>query len=399
MKKVKLGIIGMGNMGSQHYMNVLSGACPEIEVVAVSDINSERLEWAEATNKQHRLKDNAIPTLSLFTDSSELISSGLCDAVIVATPHYSHPTYSIEAMRNGLHVMCEKPVGVYVAQAREMIYEADRHPELKFAAMFNQRTNWLYKKVKEIMDSGELGEMRRTVWLITNWYRPQAYYNSSPWRATWVGEGGGVLLNQCPHNLDLWQWICGMPSKVYAKMGFGKWHDIEVEDDVMACVEFPNGATGMFVASTADIPGNNRLEIVCDKGTVICDGSKIILHKLDMSETEFSKTNNEPYAYPHYTTEILAADSENQQHIGVLNAFAAAILKDEPLIADGREGINSLMISNAMHLSAWTNREVNIPFDEDQHLALLEERIKSSKTNENAKYVFSEFNKTHSKIL
>jgi predicted dehydrogenase len=399
MKKVRLGIIGMGNMGSQHYMNILSGKCPELEVVAVSDINSERLEWARTTNLEHMLKDPTVPELKLFENSSELIASGLADAVIVATPHYSHPAYSIEAMKHGLHVMCEKPVGVYIAQVREMIEEADKHPELKFAAMFNQRTNCLYRKIKEIMDSGELGEMRRTVWLITNWYRPQAYYNSSPWRATWAGEGGGVLLNQCPHNLDLWQWICGMPSKVYAKIGFGKWRDIEVDDDVMACVEYPNGATGMFVATTADIPGNNRLEIVCDKGTIICDASRVMLHRLEISESQFSKINKEPYAYPHSTTEIVETDGKNEQHIGVLNAFAAAILRDEPLVADGREGINSLMISNAMHLSAWTNREVDIPFNEDQHYALLEERIRSSKAKSDVKYVFSEFNKTHSKIL
>jgi predicted dehydrogenase len=399
MKKVRLGIIGMGNMGSQHYMNVLSGKCPETEVVAVSDINPERLAWAEATNKEHMLKDSSIPELALFSDSAELIKSGLIDAVIVATPHYSHPAYSIEAMKHGLHVMCEKPVGVYVSQVREMIEEADKHPNLKFAAMFNQRTNCLYRKIKEIMDSGELGEMRRTVWLITNWYRPQAYYNSSSWRATWSGEGGGVLLNQCPHNLDLWQWICGMPCKVYAKIGFGKWHDIEVEDDVMACVEYPNGATGMFVASTADVPGNNRLEIVCDKGTIICDSSSVILHRLEMSESEFSKINKEPYAYPHYTTEVVQTDGKNEQHIGVLNSFAGAILRDEPLVADGREGINSLMISNAMHLSAWTNREVDIPFDENEHLSLFEQRVISSRKKENTSYVFSEFNKTHGKIL
>ncbi len=399
MRKIQLGIIGLGNIGAQHYRNILDGKCPEIEVTAVCDINPDRLKWVSDTYAEYQKDAASIPYPKMFSDASEMIKSGTCEAIVVAVPHYDHPRYTIEAFRHGLHVMCEKPAGVYTQQVREMIAEADKHPELKFGMMFNQRTNCVYRKMKEILDSGELGELRRTNWIITNWYRPEAYYNSSEWRATWAGEGGGVLLNQCPHNLDLWQWLCGMPSRVYAKIGFGKWHDIEVDDEATVIVEYPNGATGSFITSTADYPGTNRLEIVCDQGSLICENNKITMHKLDVSESAFTKVNKSPYEAPRLTTSVVETDNRNVQHPEVLNAFAASILRGEPLVADGREGINALLISNAMHLSAWTGREVEIPFDEDLFKSLLDERIKTSKKKENTTYIFSEFNKTHKRIL
>ncbi len=391
MKKVRLGILGMGNMGSGHLDNVLRGKCSEIEVTAVADCNPARLEWTKShvAVRQGEHPEWNIPTPACFASGEEMFASGLVDAVVIAIPHYGHPVYAIKAMQAGLHVMCEKPAGVYTLQVREMMAEADRHPELKFGMMFNQRTNHIYRKVKEIMDSGELGAIKRTSWIITNWYRPQAYYDSGAWRATWSGEGGGVLLNQCPHNLDLWQWICGMPKTIDVKMHFGKWHDIEVEDDVTAYVEYENGATGTFITTTGDAPGTNRFEIVCDGGTIITDGGSITLIKLETPESEFSKTNKTAFACPKGQRIQVETDGENPQHIGVLNAFAGAILRDEPMVADGREGINGLTISNAMHLSAWTGKPVNLPFDEEQYRDLLMERVKTSRRKEDVEAVFS----------
>ena len=398
MKKVRLGIIGCGNMGSQHYSNVLNGNCPEIDVVAIADVNPDRLEWAKETCRKGRERNPDISELVLFSDASEMLSSGLIDAVIISIPHYDHPRYAIEAFQNGVHVMCEKPAGVYTLQVREMISEADKHPELKFGMMFNQRTNCLYRKMKEIIDSGELGELKRSTWIITNWYRPQAYYDSGEWRATWAGEGGGVLLNQCPHNLDLWQWLCGMPTKVYAKMKFGKYHNIEVEDDVVATVEFENGAMGSFITSTADTPGTNRLEIVFDGGSLICEKGSLTYKKLGCKESEFSKMNTATYSSPACESIDVVTDGKNPQHVGVLNAFAAAILRDEPLVADGREGLNGLLLSNAMHLSAWMGKEIDMPFDEQLFKDLLDEKVKTSCRKENVKYVFSEFDKNHGNL-
>ena len=391
MKKVRVGILGVGNMGSGHLENVLKGHCPEIEITAVCDTNPARLDFVRERVEKYRAEnpDKPIADIACFADGDEMFGSGLVDAVIIAIPHYGHPEYCIKAMQAGLHTMCEKPAGVYTLQVREMMEEADRHPELKFGMMFNQRTNHVYRKVKEIMDSGELGAIKRTSWIITNWYRPQAYYDSGAWRATWSGEGGGVLLNQCPHNLDLFQWICGMPVKVESKMHFGKWHDIEVEDDVTTYLEYANGATGTFITTTGDTPGTNRLEIVCDGGTVITDGGSITLIKLDKTESEFSRTNKTPFAAPRPQRIPVETDGKNFQHVGVMNAFAAAILRDEPLVADGREGINGLTLSNAMHLSAWTGGPVELPFDEEKYRDLLFEHVKTSRRKEGVESVFA----------
>ena len=384
MSTVKLGIIGVGNMGSGHIANILAGRCPEIEVAAVADINPARLEYAQSK----------IPGVAVFNTAEEMLDSGLVEAVIVAVPHYFHPKYVMECFKRGIHVMCEKPAGVYTKQVKEM-NEAAKSAGVVFGMMFNQRTDCLYRKMRELVQSGTYGNIRRTNWIITNWYRPQAYYDSGAWRATWSGEGGGVLLNQCPHNLDLWQWICGMPKKVYTRMYFGKWHDIEVEDDVTTFVEYPNGATGTFITSTGDAPGSNRFEITMDGARIIADGRKLLLTELEMPEPEFTKINKSSFAAPKSTTVEVETDGKNEQHSGVLNAFAGAILRGEPLVAGGEEGIKGLTISNAMHLSAWLGKEIEIPFDDELYYNELMKRVKTSRRKEGVESVFSDTSGTY----
>lgn len=373
MNQVRLGIIGVGNMGSGHIGNIVSGLCPEITVTAVADLNPDRLAWAREALGEG---------LACFDNAEAMLDSGLIDAVLVATPHYDHPRYAIEGFRRGLHVMVEKPAGVYTAQVREM-NEAAAKANVVFAVMFNQRTDHVYRKMRELVQGGTLGAIRRTSWIITDWYRPQAYYNSGAWRATWSGEGGGVLLNQCPHNLDLWQWICGLPVKVDAHLHFGKWHDIEVEDDVTTYVEYENGATGIFVTTTGDVPGSNRFEITLDGGKLVAEGGKLLLWKLAVPEPEFSRTNTVPFAQPDKEFEEVETDGESLQHVGVLNAFAAAILRGEPLIAGGQEGIRGLTLSNAMHLSAWLGKPVTLPLDEKLYYDELMKRVQTSRRKEN----------------
>ncbi len=371
MKDVRLGIIGIGNMGSHHAKNVLDSKVEGLMLTAVADIKQERLEWAKQALGE---------SVARFDSAEKLIDSGLCDAVLVAVPHYDHPKYSIMAMEAGLHVMCEKPAGVYTEQVLEMNTVADECGVV-FALMMNQRTNCVYRKMREIVKSGEMGEIRRTSWIITDWYRPEAYYRSGDWRATWSGEGGGVLLNQCPHNLDLWQWICGMPKTVIAKMHFGKWHDIEVEDDVTAYVEYANGATGTFVTTTGDTPGTNRFEITFEKGKLVAENGTLTLWKSqnDMTEKEFSDTNTDPFGHIDFIKSEPETDGENTQHTGVLRAFADAIREGKPLVADGREGIYGLTLSNAMHLSAFLGKEIEI--EELDHALYRKELMKRVATS------------------
>ena len=372
-EKVKIGIIGLGNIGTTHARNIREGKCPECELVAICDLKEERLRWA---------KENLGDDILFFKDAEEMMDSGKIQAVMVCIPHYFHPVYAIKAMQRGLHVMVEKPAGVYGKQVLEMNAEADRHPELKFGVMFNQRTNCIYRKMREIVQSGKYGKIRRSNWLITNWYRSQAYYDSGDWRATWSGEGGGVLLNQSPHQLDMWQWICGMPKKVSAQLHFGLWHDIEVEDDVTCYVEYENGATGVFITSTGDGHGSNRFEIQLDKCTLIAENDTLKVIEYETSVPEFSKTNKEPFGWINTKEIDPELDGLNEQHVGVVNAWAAAILRNEPLVADGREGINGVTLSNAMHLSAFLGRPVELPLDHELYYEELMKRVKTSRRKE-----------------
>ena len=382
MEKIKLGIIGIGNMGSGHANNIKNGKCPEIELVAIADINSDRLNWAK--------EQNYAENITYFNTAEEMLDSGIINSCLVAVPHYDHTKYAIECMKRGIHVMVEKPAGVYTKQVREMNAEAEKHPEVVFGMMFNQRTNCVYRKLRELVQSGDYGEIRRTNWIITDWYRPQCYYDSGDWRATWSGEGGGVLLNQCPHQLDLWQWICGMPVKVESHLHFGKWHNIEVEDDVTTYVEYANGATGVFITTTGDAHGTNRFEIQMDKAKFVIENDKLIMTEYEMTEQEFSKTNTKPFDTVGSTTTEVETDGENPQHVGVLNAWANAILHGGKLVAEGKEGINGLTLSNAMHLSAFLGKEVEIPFDEELYYNELMKRVATSKRKVGVKAVFAD---------
>lgn len=386
MEKVKLGIIGLGNMGAGHANSVIDGKCPEITLAAVADINPDRLQWGQ---------ENLKGEITYFDDAIKMLDSGLIDACMVSVPHYDHPKLAIECMKRGIHVMVEKPAGVYTNQVKEMNEEADRHPEVVFGMMFNQRTNCVYRKLHELVHSGEYGEIRRINWIITDWYRPGIYYESGNWRATWAGEGGGVLLNQCPHQLDMWQWLCGMPKKVQSFLHYGKWHDIEVEDDATVYMEYENGATGVFVTSTGDAHGTNRLEIQMDRAKLVVENNKLILEEYEMTEQEFSRTNTIPFNTVKSTVSEVETDGENPQHVGVLNAWADAILRGGKLVADGREGVNGLRLSNAIHLSSFLGKAVEIPFDEDLFYDELMKRVATSKLKTNVKQIYADTSNTY----
>ncbi|MBP9988678.1 MAG: Gfo/Idh/MocA family oxidoreductase, partial [Ruminococcus sp.] len=371
IQPIRFGIIGMGNMGSAHARNFLYGKIKEMRVTAVADIVPEKLEWAKKN----------LPWAKQFDSAEALMESGEVDAVVICTPHYFHPPLVIKALQNNLHVVSEKPAGVYTKQVMEM-NEIAKKSDHVFAMMFNQRTNCVYRKIKEIVDSKEYGEIKRVNWIITDWYRTQSYYNSGGWRATWAGEGGGVLLNQSPHQLDLWQWICGMPSKIRAFCHEGKWHDIEVEDDVTIYAEYPNGATGVFITTTGDYPGTNRFEITMDRAKIICDDEKILMQELSVPVSENINNSTKGFDVIEMKEYEVETDGLNEQHSGVLNAFAGNILHGTPLVANGIEGIKGLTISNAAHLSSWTNSEVELPFDENKFYDLLMQKVASSKTKE-----------------
>lgn len=377
-KKIRLGIIGLGAEGGMYANFLQEGRVENMEIGAICDILPEKKEKAD---------EYGVP---FYADYKELITSGDVDAIVTTVPHYLHPEMGIFALENNIHALVEKPVGVYTKQANELIEFAKTKPELKFGVFFNQRTNQLYKDLKDIMDSGELGKLRHTSWIITTWWRPQGYYNQSDWRATWGGEGGGVLVNQAPHQLDLWQWICGTPEKVFARNAYGFRRDIAVEDEVHALVSFPDGASGAFITCTHDLIGTDRLEILCDKGKIVVDDSnKVIISRLVENEEVLSKGMDMEDVKKLFTGQLdmdqyVSVETKEyesvwgEQHCDVMRNFAAAINGEEELLAPGSDGIYGVQLANGIHLSSWTGKEVDlVNFDEETYLEELNKRIEA----------------------
>lgn len=371
MEKIRFAIIGCGNMGQGHAKNIIAGKVAHGVLSAVCDINSKKLDTMKSTYGD---------TIRYYSDAEEMIKDGVCDVVMICTPHYAHPDLAILAMDNGLNAIIEKPAGVYTLQVKKMLERAKKSDKI-IGIMFNQRTNPAFKKMRQMVMDGAVGEIKRTNWIITNWYRSQEYYDSGEWRATWLGEGGGVLYNQAPHQLDLFQWITGMmPSAVHAHCHIGKWHDIEVEDDVTCYCEYANGATGVFITTTADAPGTNRFEITGTLGTLIFENDKLYYKKLEVNEREWCYQTEEGFTPPpcRPTVEV-QLEGENSQHVGIMNNVANAILGIEPLYAPAEDGLAGVELANAMLLSTWLDKKVALPIDDELYYEELKKRIAISK--------------------
>ena len=365
MNEVRFGIVGVGGMGTSHSRKFRDGEIKRARLVAVCDVDADRL--------------GLFADLKTFTDSKDLIRSGEVDAVLIATPHYDHTTIGIDAFENGLHVLVEKPISVHKADAQRLIDAWKRSDGRVFGAMFQLRTEPWFKKIKQLIDSDELGQIMRVNWIVTAWYRTEAYYASGGWRATWKGEGGGVLLNQCPHNLDLFQWFFGMPQRCRAFCHFGKYHDIEVEDEVTAYFEFANGATAVFIASTGETPGTDRLEIAGDRGKLVYEDGKISFTRNEILASEFTRTSPERFGRPEvWNIEVPVRDTR-RGHAVITQNFVDAILDGTPLIAPAEEGIRSVELANAMLYSAFTDATVEIPIDAVAYEKKLRQLIAESK--------------------
>ena len=372
MDEVRIGIIGFGGMGNSHANYLSRGEIAGAKLVAVADADPDRLEGVE---------EKYGSGVQTFVGADALFAAQCVDAVIVATPHYFHPPLVIQALECGLHAMSEKPAGVYTRQVRQMNEVAEKSDRV-FGMMFNQRSRGAHQKLRDLVRSGELGDIRRTIYIINDWFRAQSYYDSGGWRATWAGEGGGVLANQCPHNLDLWQWICGMPERVRAFCRFGHYHDIEVEDDVTAYAEYENGATGVFITSTGEAPGTNRLEISADRGKVLLENGQLTFWRTKESASKFLKEWPNGFGSPEVWKCEIPYKENRQEHMAITQDWVQAIRTGSKLLSAGTEGINGVELANAMLLSTWTDDWVDIPVDEDLYYEELQKRVANSKVKE-----------------
>lgn len=364
--KVRIGIVGLGNMGSAHIAHIskVAGA----ELAACCDIVPEK---AEKFGRQYNVP--------FFTDAGKMMDSGLLDAIIIAVPHYFHTPICVDAFAHNLHVLTEKPIAVHKNDALKMIRAHEAHPDKKFAAMFQLRLTPAVQKLRELIQRGELGSLTRVTWTATGWFRSQAYYDSGTWRATWKGEGGGVLLNQCPHHIDQFQWLFGMPKTVHAKCYIGKYHHIEVEDEVIADFEYENGMVAQFIASTSEAPGTLRVEIACDRGRVVMENGKIEFLRNEIPTMEFKNTTKTLFGIPPYwAIDVPVPADPGDNHLHMLENFVDAIQHDAPLVAPAEEGLNSVELANAMLFSSMKQRDVNLPLDGDAYEAMLHGLIENS---------------------
>jgi len=376
MTKVRLGIIGIGNIGQHHPAYLSAGKVNRAELTAVSDAIPGKLAKYQP--------------LRTFSDGEELIGSGLVDAVIIATPHYQHTTLGIAALKQGVHAMIEKPISAHKADAERLIAAHKNNPRIVFAGMFQLRAEPRYQRIQELIRAGDLGQIVRMSWIMTDWYRTEAYYASSGWRATWKGEGGGVLLNQCLHNLDVLQWLLGMPAEVRGFCQLGRFHQIEVEDNVSAYFEYPNRATGTFVSSTGEAPGTNRFEIVGTRGKLILERDKLSFARNEIDMIEFNQTSQSGFAKPEVSHAEIPFENALNPHAILVQNFINAILEGEPLIAPGQEGIHSVELANAILHSALLGQTIKLPLDSAAYEKVLNQLIAESKHEKKVVEVVSE---------
>ena len=351
MDNVRIGIIGMGNMGQFHAKDIIEGKVARGKLAAVGSTSPSKL--AEFEKKG----------IKVYGSGEEMSTSGNIAALLIATPHYQHTSLGIAALEAGLHIMVEKPISAHKADAEKLIAKAKAHPDQVFAGMFQLRVEPRYQKIREIVQNGQLGDLMRVLWIMTDWFRSEIYFQSGGWRATWKGEGGGVLLNQCLHQLDAMQWITGMPNRVSSHVGIGKWHDIEVEDDVTCYMDFPNGATGAFITSSGETPGSNRLEIAGTKGRLILENDKLLLTRNAVPSDEWCKTSKIGFQQPETTEEEIPIPGSESPHAKLMTNFVNAIIDGEALIAPGSEGIGSVELANVMVYSGLIEKAIDLPLD------------------------------------
>lgn len=370
-KDIRLAVIGVGAMGSQHVKDIQSMS--GVHLSAICDLRTERMELITSS-----------ATTKSYTNYLDMLNSMELDGVVISTPHYDHTPIAIECFQRGIHVLSEKPIAAQMSDGKLMV-EAYKealkhHSNLKFAIMFQQRTYGYWKKIKSMLDEGKLGKLIRATWIITNWFRNQSYYDNGEWRATWKGEGGGVLINQCPHNLDLFQWFFGMPEKVTGFAGLGKYHEIEVEDEVTAIFEYQNGMVGHFITSTGESPGTNRLEIIGEKGKLVFENNILTFWKNKISMLEQIQISVDPYAFAEFDELDIPYEHHGLPgHRMIIENFVNTIRGKEELIVHGEEGLNQLEMSNAILLSSLLNKTILMPIDSELFKRKLEEKVLSSK--------------------
>ncbi|MDE5910848.1 MAG: Gfo/Idh/MocA family oxidoreductase [Clostridia bacterium] len=376
----RLAVVGIGRMGSRHARNIAKGAIKGARLVAVCDVDSQKLKDFGEKYK-----------VAAYSDLQDMLAKEELDGVIIATPHYSHVQLAKSCISKGVNTLVEKPISVTVKEAKQLIDTLEQNPDVIGAMMFNQRTNRMYRKAKQLIDSGAIGKVQRVNFIVTNWYRTQFYYDMGGWRASWSGEGGGTLINQCVHQLDVLQWLVGMPKSVLAYCST-KNRNITTENDVTAVLRYDEFDC-VFTASTHEVPGTNRLEIAGDKGKIVVEKFKMNYYLNQKSESQINQLSTRDYGNKadkkskkhklSYGLGRMIYDGIYGQQARIITNFVQALesKSKDVLIAKLEEGSKCLELINAINQSSWLGKEVDLPLDADVYAELLNQKIKEEKTD------------------
>jgi len=347
MNPVRFGIVGVtGVIGGTHIRAIrqTEGA----ELAAVTDLN---LAAAQRVASEARCE--------LLKNFDWLIKRADIDVVCLCTPHALHAEQAIAALKSRKHVLTEKPMAVTVADADKMIAASEKY-DRKLGVVFQYRFRPSVLAARALLQRGQLGQLYR-VTVVHAAFKTQYFYDAAAWRGTWKGGGGGVLINQAPHYLDLLAYLVGMPTRV-AAWNRTLTHRIEVEDTASALMEFPGGAQGFAHFNTVQAPGESRIEIVGDRGTLRIEDNDVRLFQPEIPLRQFAQTDRSHiYAYPRTAEVRVPLASSEATHATVLQDFIDAVRHNRPPACDGQEGRKSLEIGNAMLLSSFSGKPVELP--------------------------------------
>jgi len=343
-----IGVIGLGNAGGRHARALARGEVPGARLEFVCD------------PKPERRVGYGVPVAA---DPAEMLGRPNVDAVIVATPHPAHLTAARLALRAGRHVLVEKPLGVLAADCDALLAE---HARLGpgaplFGVVHDYRAEPRFRWLGALLRRGELGRIERVVWQATDFFRTEAYYAESDWRGTFAGEGGGILVNQAPHLLDLLVHWFGMPRRVLGICRFGRYHSIEVEDDVTAHLEFGAGFSALVVLGTGEAPGTSRLEISGDRGRVVLEGRELAFHKNREPASLYRR--REATGRPAVDVERMVFPPSEPTGVALVRNFVAAVRGEARLLSPAEQARSAVELANAITWSSLLERPLELPID------------------------------------
>lgn len=372
---VRTALIGAGTMGKNYLRRVMKGNAPTMTITAVV---------ARRAETQQEVREICGDTVSIFANEDELYAhSDLFDAVLIVTPHKLHPAMGMNALRHGKHLLLDKPVAESVAACRELL-ETAGNSGLVFSVVFHQRTYPKYQRIRSMIQNGEIGTVNRILLENSRYFRTPYYHHSGSWRSSWKGEGGGALINQGQHILDIWQWLFGMPEELYAEIGFGKYNDFRVDDEALLTMRYPGGKTGVFILTTGEGSYTEKLEIAGSKGTILLEEEHLTVTTFDQDLQEYRKNasvNSRENLRSDVREETFETNESCQE--AILENFARAIEYGEPLLVDGQDAVNALELTNAAYLSAWKHMPVKLPVDAEEYRKQLDAHI-AEETDKNA---------------